>query len=260
MADPEDQEMVQMANDNNLHVPFPWIPKQEQQKNKTCTESNTHLVSGSDVHLCLFDKFHERNTTSKIEVLRRIGNITELNGKFNSEIEEQLHLKFDNDKIFLNMMRPTTHIYLFRSIINHHNNRLNKKCLRDFEKRLQFPVTRNDFGSLVYLIPSCSKDQSELEKTIIKSDENLEQCQNEFTESDAAVPNNECSFRQPLSDENTDTEVGNNLKSYSNRQPDPEAQSNCETDNSSINETSDIQEVNTDLKERSYSFKNSTSI
>ena len=95
-----------MSNDNNLHVSFPWIAKQEQQKNKTCTERNTHPVSGRDVHLCLFDKFHERNTTSKIEVLRRIGNITELNGKFNSEIEEQLQLKFDNDKIFLNMMQP----------------------------------------------------------------------------------------------------------------------------------------------------------
>ena len=149
VADPEDQDIVQMANYNNIHVSFPWIAKQEQQKNKTCTESNTHPVTGSDVHLCLFDKFHERNTTSKTEVLRSIGNITELNGKFNSEIEEQLHLKFDNDKKKLNMMQPTTHVYLFRSIINHHNNLLNKKCLRDFEIRLQFPVKRNNLGSLV---------------------------------------------------------------------------------------------------------------
>ena len=73
------------------------------------------------------------------------------------------------------MMQPTTHIYLFRSIINHRNNRLNKKCLRDLEKHLQFPVIRNDVGSLVYVIPSCSKDQSEVETTVIKSDENLQQ-------------------------------------------------------------------------------------
>ena len=103
VADPEHQDIVQMANGNNHHVSFPWIAKQEQQKNKTCTESNTHPVTGSDVHLCLFDKFHERNTTSKTEVLRRIGNITELNRKFNSEFEKQIHLKFENDKKFLNM-------------------------------------------------------------------------------------------------------------------------------------------------------------
>ena len=113
MADPEEQDIVQMANDNNLHVSFPWIAKQEQEKNETCTESNTHPVTGSDVRLCLFDKFHERNTTSKTEILRRIGNNTELNGKFSSEIEEQLLLKFDNDKKLLNMMQPTTHIYFF---------------------------------------------------------------------------------------------------------------------------------------------------
>ena len=79
---------------NNLHVYFPWIFKQDQQKNETCTESNTHPVASSDVLL------FEINTTSKIEALRRIGNIPELNGKFNSEIKEQLHLKFDSDKNF----------------------------------------------------------------------------------------------------------------------------------------------------------------
>ena len=79
-----------MTNDNNLHVYFSWIFKQEQ-KNETCTGSNTRPVTDIDVHLCLFDKFHERNTTSNIEALRRNGNITELNGKFNSQIEEQLH-------------------------------------------------------------------------------------------------------------------------------------------------------------------------
>ena len=71
-----------MGNDNNLHVYFPWIFKQEQQKNGTCTEINTHSVTSGDVHLCLFDKFHKK-TTSKIEALRCIRNITELNGKFN---------------------------------------------------------------------------------------------------------------------------------------------------------------------------------
>ena len=94
---------------NNLHVYFPWIFKQDQQ-NETCTESNTHPVAGSDVHLCLFDKLHEINTTSKTEALRRVGNIPELNGRFNSEIKEQLHLKFDSDKNFLNMIQRTTHI------------------------------------------------------------------------------------------------------------------------------------------------------
>ena len=101
MVAQEQQDIVQMANANNLHIPLPWIFKQEQQKKATCTESNIYPVTGSNVHLCLFDKFHERNATSKIEALRHIGNITELNEKFNSEVEEQLYLKFDIDKKFL---------------------------------------------------------------------------------------------------------------------------------------------------------------
>ena len=48
-----------MADDNNLHVYFPWIFKQEQQKNETCTGSNTHPVTDSDVHLYFFDIFNE---------------------------------------------------------------------------------------------------------------------------------------------------------------------------------------------------------
>ena len=132
--------------------------------------------------------------------------------------------------------------------------------MREFEKRLQFLVKRNDLRSLVYVIPSCCKGQSELEMTIIKSDKNLEQCQSDFAESYADVRNYECSFRESLSDANTDTEVGNNLKSYRKCQLDPEAQSDCETDNTSINETSDTQEVNADTEESPPSFKNSTSI
>ena len=82
-----------MGNDNNLHVYFPWIFKQEQQKNKACTEINTHSVTSGDVHLCLFDKFNERNTTFKIEALRRIRNIPEFSGKFNLENWKAISIK-----------------------------------------------------------------------------------------------------------------------------------------------------------------------
>ena len=50
-------------------------------------KKDAHPVTGSDAHLCLFDKFHERNSSSETEALRRIGNLPELNGLFNSEIK-----------------------------------------------------------------------------------------------------------------------------------------------------------------------------
>ena len=67
-------------------------------------------------------------------------------------------------------------------------------------------------------------------------------------------------FRGVLSNANTDTEADNHLKTYRNRQLDPEAQSDCETDNTNANEASNTIEVNADYEESTSSFKNSTSI
>ena len=72
-----------------------------------------HPVTGTDIRLCLFDIFHESNTSSEIESLRKIWCVLELNRMFNSKVEEQPHLKFDSNKKFLYMMTPINHIYLF---------------------------------------------------------------------------------------------------------------------------------------------------
>ena len=94
----------------------------------------------------------------------------------------------------------------------------------------------------------------------MKNDENLEQCQSELAESYADVPNNECSFRESLCDAVTYTEAGNNLKTYRNNQLGSEAQSECDTDKNSIDETSNSPVVNADHEDSLSSFRNSTSI
>ena len=83
-----------------MSVSFPWMPNTSSTSKQSNFKKDAHPVTGSDAHLCLFDKFHGRNSSSEIEALRRSGNIPELNGLFNSKIEEQLHLKFDSDKKF----------------------------------------------------------------------------------------------------------------------------------------------------------------
>ena len=71
----------------------------------------------------------------------------------------------------------------------------------------------------------------------------MQQCQSEFAGSYADVPNNECSFKESLSDVNTDSEAENKLETYRNRQLNPEPQSDCGTDNTSTDGTSDSQEI-----------------
>ena len=142
VEDPENPENVAKAIKNHLEVSFPRICQHHQSKiptNNARQECHqVHLVTGTDIRLCLFDRFHESNTSLEIESLRKIGCVLELNGMFNSEVEEQLHLKFDSNKRFLNMMTPINHIYLFRSIIDYHNSNKNSNFMKTLEQKNTF--------------------------------------------------------------------------------------------------------------------------
>ena len=94
VADPHDP--------HDLELLFPSIlqaPSNNQYSNYKLSDNNDPITD-SDVHHCLFNRFHEHNTSSEIESLRKTSCILELNEMFNSQIEEQLHLKFDSNKHF----------------------------------------------------------------------------------------------------------------------------------------------------------------
>ena len=157
VANPDDPENVTNAKEINLELLFPWILQEHtnnQYSNHKLSDNNEyqshHPITNSDVHLCLFDLFHENNTSSEIESLRKIGCVLELKGMFNSQVEEQLHLQFDSNKKFLNMMTPVTHIYLFRSILDHHNINKNKTVTNLLQKMTRFKLIFDSFGRLQF--------------------------------------------------------------------------------------------------------------
>ena len=124
-----------------------------------------------------------------MEALRRITNIPQLNALFNSKIEEQLHLKFESDQKFLDMITPITHIYLFRSILNHHNEEINKTFLKGFENELPFPIPFDQFGCIIYDVPSINtkrfitaeNDECIKKETIYQTeDESMEKSQSGY--------------------------------------------------------------------------------
>ena len=92
----------------------------------------------------MLDRFHEGNASSEIKLLRETGFVLELNGMFNSEVEEQLHLKFNSNKRFLNMMTPINHIYLFGSIIDYHNSNKNSNFMKSLQQEKHFPAATFD--------------------------------------------------------------------------------------------------------------------
>ena len=74
VADPDDPENVTSAKENKLEVSFPWILQEytnNQHKNHKLPDKIDyqfhHPITNNDVHFCLFDRFHENNTSSEIE-------------------------------------------------------------------------------------------------------------------------------------------------------------------------------------------------
>jgi hypothetical protein len=69
---------IQRAKDETLDILFPWPTEINTKQGQS---SNVHTVSGSEHHLCLFDRVHECNVKTEEEVLRRITHIRELKRK-----------------------------------------------------------------------------------------------------------------------------------------------------------------------------------
>ena len=118
-------------------------------------------------NLCVFDRFHEGNSSSDIEYLRRINNIPQLNSVVNSQVQEELNLHFGKNKSFLNMMKPANHIFLFRSIINYYNK--------------EETTTTNSFTHYAWCIWKSYLRKMNSEDDLMKksSSENVEDCSSE---------------------------------------------------------------------------------
>ena len=93
---------------------------------------------------------------------------------FNSQVEEQLHLQFDSNKIFLNMMTPVTHIYLFHSILDHHNINKNKTVTSILQQKTRFKLIFDNFGRLQFATYSNANFHSPLPSSTLfeREDEN----------------------------------------------------------------------------------------
>ena len=110
------------------------------------TEEGCHPVSGSSFRLALFDRFHEGNTKISAELLRRVHPVNELKGKVNTQVEEQLHGKLNRSNHVLNQMDPVRHIFMFRSILDKHNEDLNKKISEDMTKKSGMQTSLDKLG------------------------------------------------------------------------------------------------------------------
>lgn len=179
---------IEAAQQQKLKVSLPWL-----HQKATNPENDGHPVTGFSGHFALYDKFHEGNTKSQEEVLRRIELVPELQGTLNSQVAEQLFANMRKNNYYLNNMAPSTHIFLLRNIIHHQNNRCNEKFLEKQLKRggrdVTFKISLDDLGRAVFaegtpslcgnaLVQPCAKVQTTC--TDVHSDTCGPQCEQQF--------------------------------------------------------------------------------
>eukprot|EP00112_Aurelia_sp_Birch-Aquarium-sp1_P013996 Seg2997.2 transcript_id=Seg2997.2/GoldUCD/mRNA.D3Y31 product="HMG domain-containing protein 3" protein_id=Seg2997.2/GoldUCD/D3Y31 len=142
-------ENVASASDGSFQVSFPWL-NNLRPFSEIVPANDCHPVTGSDVRMALFDRFHEGNTGSEEEALRRIACVKELSGQLNSQVAEQIHGSFNNKKHYMNQMTPTNHIFVFRSGIDLRNEEMNKKYIEKEEGLTSMFINFDELGRSVF--------------------------------------------------------------------------------------------------------------
>ncbi|XP_056587086.1 uncharacterized protein LOC130407827 isoform X2 [Triplophysa dalaica] len=127
-----------MAKEGKFKISLPWLNIKKQ-----VPDSHGHPITGSAEHYVLNDKFHEDNSKDQRDARRKIGLVAQLAGKVNSQVVEQFFSKLKKNNYFLNMTLPSTHIFLMRSIIHHHDSQKNLKRLEAFKRVFGTEVVLN---------------------------------------------------------------------------------------------------------------------
>ncbi|XP_048258247.1 uncharacterized protein LOC124129125 [Haliotis rufescens] len=107
----------------------------------------------SNETFCLLDRFHEGNTKSDEELLRRITFVPEMKGSINSQVEEQLHREMNRNNYFLDAMSPGNYMFVLRLLLHFHNEHTNRKMTEAIKGKLYTDISygeiRHDkFGRL----------------------------------------------------------------------------------------------------------------
>ena len=138
-------ESVTKGINGELEVSFNWLENLGNLSNNVMEEFG-HPVTGSNVHLSLFDLLHEKNVKKDEEVLRRVTHVKQLNGLINTHGQKQLNNVYNKDRHFLNSLKPVNHIFLFRSNIDFRNERINQKNLQEIQASTHHALGQDEYG------------------------------------------------------------------------------------------------------------------
>lgn len=90
-----------------------------------------------------------RNTWDRSDILRKVTLSPQLCGWTNTQTAEQLFSGMRKNNYFLNMMTPSSHIFLMRNILHHYNNNKNSIAMDNLKKALGDELELNCYGQAV---------------------------------------------------------------------------------------------------------------
>jgi len=134
---PPTEDNINSAKDGSLIRHLPWvqgalIPRAFRFGSETF-EEELHPVTGVSERYSLFDRFHERNSKSPSDLLRRVTLVPELNAIVNTEVEEQLHHSINRSNYSFNMMLPGNHLFMMRLKLHTSNMKINEVYRKKLE-------------------------------------------------------------------------------------------------------------------------------
>lgn len=101
-----------------------------QKCKKDPADADGHPVSGSAEHHALYGTFHHHNTKDYRDSL----SLVKLCDWLNSQVAKQLFSEIRKNNYFMNLLSPTSHIFLIRNILHHRNKHINQKALQELTK------------------------------------------------------------------------------------------------------------------------------
>lgn len=128
LLEPNDANIA-AAEEGRLKISLEWL-----KEKKMPADVNGHPLTGSSDHYVLSDRFHENNTKDPRDKLRKIQLVPELAGRVNSQCAEQLFSQMRKNNYFLNVMKPTNHLFLMRNLLHHYNVAINTRFTEQLTK------------------------------------------------------------------------------------------------------------------------------
>jgi hypothetical protein len=113
------QENMDLAAEGTLEVSIDALAcldgdaKAAAPQDHTYTQ-NVHPVTGTAAHYALFDRFHEQNSKSRPDLLRRLDFCSQLRGILNTQRVEELFSSVKKSLRSLTQLSPVNHIFLTR--------------------------------------------------------------------------------------------------------------------------------------------------